>query len=172
MSPLIPIGAGLAAIAYFALSSKSASAATSPSYPSAPGGGGGGGSGGGGTTPSSPSSPSDGGGGAPYVDPSGTGVFPNTNPSGYVGPGVGTTSPTDSGGLPGAVSSGSSPSWTDSLASMFSAGGPSVGQGVDMGWHFSQHPNVMAVTGGRGGWVPNYDGCAEGYAPPGGLPIH
>ena len=46
-----------------------------------------------------------------------------------------------------------------------------VGQGADH-WHFSQHLNVLAVTGGRGGWVQEYDGCHEGYAPPAGMPIH
>jgi|GEM_PF-6606004 len=195
MSPLVPIGIGAAVLAYLALSSKTASAATSPlgggAVPPSPSGGGGGGYGG------LPSSGDQGtilgpGGSSTPLGPSeqGQGVnqgFDPFYPGGPFGPpglggladGSGGNSgvPTDPSAFGGAA--GMSGTAAGIMApngwpvSVYRVGQNErhVGQGVHE-WHFSQHPNVLAVTGGRGGWVPNYDGCHEGYAPPAGLPIH
>lgn len=175
MNLLVPVlvGGGILAILAF---SKGASAQTRPGS-----GGGGGGSGGGGGGSGGGGGGSGGGGGGDTGGGSGAGdgsgglvpgqIDPATGTT-YMGPGgsdyplsaTGTTLGYDQG-APGAVSSGTTPSLWDSLTSAIT-GAPMEG------WHFSEHPHVLAVTGGRGGWVPDYPGCYEGFAPPSGLPVH
>ena len=170
----LPLLGAAAVAAYLLLSGKSASAAQAP----APSGGGGGGGGG---------APYGGGGGGGGGSPGGTNLGPpgsvTTAPDGtyggtILGPGGSTlpssqwdtTPSTDTSTMNAAVATGTDASasgYVGALAACPSCTLPDGSEGV-----WSMHPNVLAATGGRGGWVPAFDGCDEGYAPPGGLPIY
>jgi len=155
--PLI-VPLGLAAVAAYALFSRSGSSAQAP---------------GGGSYPSYPSAPS--AGPTPAPAPAPTPASPgNSIPGGNWDPGNATPtfpdptpSPADTPLGPAVDSTGvkADPSILSSLENLFSSSGP-----TDLVW--SDHPHVLAATRGRGGWVPRYPGYEEGYAPPGGWPIH
>jgi hypothetical protein len=197
--PLIPILAGAGVAAYLLFSGKSGSStsifgggtapAPSPYTPPSGGGGGGGGGtspgGGGGGGSTGPLQPGqyDPAGGGTYLGPGGSNVplpqnydptsgQPNTSgDSTYLSPGGANELPQTSP----VADSGGGGSWWDSLwSSSGTVGHP---------WHvrYDQHgtpfvwctaPSVLAATGGRGGWVPHYDGYDYGAPPPPGLPIH
>jgi len=160
--PLI-VPLGLAAVAAYAFLSKSGGGAAPapsgggggypPSYPSAPSTPSSPGGGGGSASPSSPGNAIPGS----YWDPT------NAVPT-FPDPGPG---PTDQPLGPAADSSGANadPGILGDIGNWFSSSGP-----ADLFW--SEHPSVLAVTAGRGGWVPYYPGMEQGYAPPEGWPIH
>ena len=172
----IPLGA--AAIAAYLLLSGKSSAASSPAAPSG-GGGGWGGPSGGGSTSSGDQSTTLGPGGSSYPLPA---AYQGAPPDGSGGSTdyQGTLMGSGGSSVPSSQWDTSAPSQPlDELGGLpaASATGTAAGPGgyCDLPdgsvgvW--SEHPNVLAATGGRGGWVPVFDGHDEGYAPPGGLPI-